>query len=115
MRRHDGRDAGRGGRLPGVHLRGDLLPVGQPPPLLLLEIQRAGPQGPHAQGQIGGRTGGRKEGRIRLVFKVARWQNLIPLLGLCRVGGWRRNPALHHGAIKGKEEIIILQLSVAEP
>ena len=48
--RHDGCDAGGGGRLSGVRLGGDLLPVGQPPPLLLLEIQRPRPQGSHAQG-----------------------------------------------------------------
>ena len=57
--RHDGCDAGGGGRLPGVHLCGDLLPLGQPPPLLLLEIQRQGPQGTHAQGWRDGRAGGR--------------------------------------------------------
>ena len=54
--RHDGCDAGGGGRLPGVHLCGDLLPLGQPPPLLLLAIQRQGPQGTHAQGRTDGET-----------------------------------------------------------
>ena len=61
MRHDDGSDAGRGRRLPRVHLGGDLLPVGQPPPLLLLEIQRAGPQGPHAQGRTDGQTDGRAD------------------------------------------------------
>ena len=67
--RHDGGDAGRGRRLPRVHLGGDLLPVGQPPPLLLLEIQRAGPQGPHAQGRTDRRT--RTDGRtIQIRFLI---------------------------------------------